>query len=345
MVNNKQPRRRTTATPKPAPVLAEDAADIPAEFVGEPRLVRLNKYLADHGVASRRKCDELIMTGQVTIDGNAVTELGTKIDPEKQQVEIDGVYLKPKNARRRYYLLNKPSGVVCTNEPRETRPRAVDLVTDPAKGRIYTVGRLDEESKGLIILTNDGDFANKIMHPRYGIDKTYVVRVEGRIDDDTVQKIRDGVHLSEGKTGGARILVDKRTADASQLTLTIHEGMNREIRRAFARFGYRVVDLRRVRIGPLTDRGLKPGRWRELLNREIEALIAGKGSMEGAEVPRANKRFPKKRGYVRGIVRAGKLVPGVTRERQPRVRFGPKTQKKENRGPRAPVGRVQRNRR
>ncbi len=342
MTNDKRPRRRNDAPKKPIPVLAEDAAEMPAEFVGEPRLVRLNKYLADHGVASRRKCDELIMTGQVTVDGQSVTELGTKIDPEKHKVEIDGVYLKQKDARRRYYLLNKPSGVVCTNEPRETRPRAVDLVTDPAKGRIYTVGRLDEESKGLIILTNDGDFANKIMHPRYGIDKTYVVRVAGRIDDDTVQKIREGVHLSEGRTSGARILVDRRTADASQLTLTIHEGMNREIRRVFARFGYKVTDLRRVRIGPLDDRGLKPGRWRELLNREVEALIKGQTSMGLDAAPRANKRFPKKRGYARELVRGGRLVPGAAREREPRVRFGPKPPKKEKGGPRSPVGRVQR---
>ncbi|MDZ4774477.1 MAG: pseudouridine synthase [Planctomycetota bacterium] len=362
MVNKKQPRRRTDALSKrprsdaqskAPPVLAEDAAETPFEFVGEPRLVRLNKYLADHGVASRRKCDELIESGQVTVDGAPVNELGMKIDPDRQQVEIDGVYLKPKDARRRYYLLNKPSGVVCTNEPRETRPRAVDLVTDPAKGRIYTVGRLDEESKGLIILTNDGDFANKIMHPRYGIDKTYVVRVAGRIDDDTVQKIRDGVHLSEGRTSGARILVDRRTVDTSQLTLTIHEGMNREIRRVFARFGYKVVDLRRVRIGPLDDRGLKPGRWRELLNREVEALLKGKASMEGDIAPRANKHFPKKKGYARGIVRGGKLVPGIQRVPEPRIRFGAPGAKKaskagakkETRGSRQPTGRTQRNRR
>jgi pseudouridine synthase len=347
MTTEKRPRRRGDMPPAPAPVLAEDAAEMPNEFAGAPRLVRLNKYLADHGVASRRKCDELIMTGQVSVDGRAVTELGTKIDPELQQVEIDGVYLKPKDARRRYYLLNKPSGVVCTNEPRETRPRAVDLVTDPAKGRIYTVGRLDEESKGLILLTNDGEFANRIMHPRYGIDKTYVVRVAGRIDDDTLQKIREGVHLSEGRTSGARILVDKRTADASQLTVTIHEGMNREIRRVFARFGYKVVELRRVRIGPLSDRGLKPGRWRELLHREVEALIAGKPELDGDAAPRSNKRFPKKHGYARGLVRGGKLVPGASREREPRVRFGPKPQqngprKGPHRGPRPPVGRVQR---
>ena len=345
----KKPVARAKPAPKPPPVLAEDAADEVDDFAGEsdaaPRLVRLNKYLADHGVASRRKCDELITSGQVSVDGQPVVELGSKIDPDAQRVEIAGVYLKPKDARRRYYLLNKPSGVVCTNEPRETRPRAVDLITDPARGRIYTVGRLDEESKGLIILTNDGEFANKIMHPRYGIDKTYTVRVAGRIDDDTVQQIREGVHLSEGRTGGARILVDRRTVDSSQLTLTIHEGMNREIRRVFARFGYKVTELRRVRIGPITDRGLKPGRWRELLNREIDALLAGKGEVEESAVPRSNKRFPKKRGYARGIVKGGKIVPGIARTPQPRVRFGTKSTRPNTPKPRQSIGRVQKNRR
>lgn len=344
----KKPASRSKPAPKPAPKpekLAEDAADDVDDFEPDtdaaPRLVRLNKYLADHGVASRRKCDELITSGQVSVDGQPVVELGSKIDPDAQRVEIAGVYLKPKDARRRYYVLNKPSGVVCTNEPRETRPRAVDLITDPAKGRIYTVGRLDEESKGLIILTNDGDFANKIMHPRYGIDKTYTVRVAGRIDDDTVQKIRDGVHLSEGRTGGARILVDRRTVDASQLTLTIHEGMNREIRRVFARFGYKVTDLRRVRIGPLTDRGLKPGRWRELLNREVEGLLSGKTYVDDGAATRSNKRFPKKRGYARGIVKGGKLMPGIARKPQPRVRFGTKATRPNTPKPRPSIGRVQ----
>lgn len=346
MVKPPDRRRSAKAPPAAAPTLAEDVLGQVPDAPEGPRLVRLNKYLAEHGVASRRKCDELISTGQVTVDGVSVTELGTKIDPDAQKVEIDGVVLKPKDARRRYYVLNKPAGVVCTNEPRETRPRAVDLITDPKKGRIYTVGRLDEESKGLIMLTNDGEFANRIMHPRYGIEKTYVVRVAGRIDDDTVQKIREGVHLSEGRTSGARILVDRRTTDTSQLTLTIHEGMNREIRRVFARFGYKVVDLRRVRIGPLTDRGLKPGRWRELLNREVEALLAGKSAVEEAtSAPRSRRKFPKKRGYSREYVKGGKLVPGATRAREPRVRFGPKTPKKDGHGPRKSVGRVQRNRR
>jgi len=237
--------------------------------------VRLNKLLADHGVASRRGADALIAAGKVSVDGEPATELGLRVDPERQRVEIDGFVLKARSAKRRYYLLNKPAGVVCTNEGRETRPRAVDLVTDPRKGRIYTVGRLDEASQGLILLTNDGTFANRIMHPRYGVTKTYLVKVRGEIDDEALKKVREGVRLSEGRTAGARILVERRGRDHSLLTVMIHEGMNREIRRSFAKVGYKVLELRRTRIGPITDRGLKTGKWRELEAGELEALLAG----------------------------------------------------------------------
>lgn len=240
-----------------------------------PRRVRLNKFLAEHGVASRRACDELIAAGQVCVDGYPVTELGTKIDPERQTVEVGGRVFKPeRRVVHRYYLLNKPAGVVCTNEEREQRPRAVDMITDRDKGRIYTVGRLDEESKGLILLTSDGDFAQRIMHPRYRVPKTYLVKLRGHVDDETLEKIRQGVHLAEGRTAGARVVVRRRTRETSHLLMTIHEGMNREIRRVFARFGYKVLDLRRARIGPLSDRGLKEGQWRRLTRAEVEELLA-----------------------------------------------------------------------
>jgi len=241
----------------------------------EQGLVRLNKYLASHGIASRRGCDELIADGAVMVDDEIVTDLGVKVDPSTQRVEVDGVILKPEGVRHRYYLLNKPSGVVCTNSERELRPRAVDLITDRDKGRIFTVGRLDEETTGLILVTNDGEFANRVMHPRYGVDKTYRVKVAGRIEDAAIRKIRGGVHLSDGRTSGARVLVQKRSATASRLLVTIQEGKNREVRRMFARAGYKVSDLRRVRIGPLTDRGLKPGSWRPLRRTEIDELLAG----------------------------------------------------------------------
>jgi 23S rRNA pseudouridine2605 synthase len=235
--------------------------------------VRLNKYLADHGVASRRACDELISAGKIIVDGLPETRLGTKVDPNRQTVEVDGVFLKPEGTSRRYYILNKPSGVVCTNERRETRLRAVDLISDPARGRVYTVGRLDEESKGLILITNDGEFAQRIAHPRFGVPKIYAVKVVGNIDEGAVQKVRGGVHLSEGRTGGARIVVIRRTRAYSYLEVTLREGINREVRRIFARVGYKVVDLKRVQIGPLNDRGLKVGRWRSLSRPEVEELL------------------------------------------------------------------------
>jgi 23S rRNA pseudouridine2605 synthase len=250
----------------------EDAAE---ELGNGTDLVRLNKYLASHGIASRRGCDELIAEGGVSIDDHIVTDLGIKVDPSTQRIEVDGVTLRPEGVRHRYYLLNKPSGVVCTNSERELRPRAVDLITDRDKGRVFTVGRLDEDTTGLILITNDGDFANRVMHPRYGIDKTYLVLVQGRIDDAAVAKIRDGVHLSDGRTSGARVLVQKRTATASKLVVTIKEGKNREVRRVFARTGYKVTDLKRIRVGHLTDRGLKPGSWRPLRRNEILELLAG----------------------------------------------------------------------
>ena len=258
----------------------------------EQGLVRLNKFLADQGVASRRAADEMIRAGKVSIDGEPVTELGTRVDPERQEVEVGGVILRAPGERR-YYLLNKPAGVVCTNDRRETRPRAVDLVVDRYKGRIYTVGRLDEESKGLILLTSDGDFAQRVAHPRFGVPKTYRVKVRGRIDDESIQKVRAGVHLAEGRTSGARILVRRRTREYSTLDVTLREGMNRELRRAFARVGYKVVDLKRTRIGPLSDRGLGVGRWRPLSREEVEALLTA-GSRADAEEPAPERRAPRR---------------------------------------------------
>ena len=286
------------------------ASDADQELEAGSNLVRLNKLLADHGVASRRRCDELIAQGGVMVDGEIVVELGTKVDPERQTIDVEGRTLDVRAARKRYYMLNKPPGVVCTNETRETRPRAVDLITDPWKGRIYTIGRLDEESRGLILLTNDGEFAHRIMHPRHGVLKTYRVKVAGRIDDEALTKIREGVRLSEGRTSGARIVVESRRNDSSQLEVTIQEGMNREIRRAFAKVGYKVVDLERVRIGSLTSRGVKTGRWRELVRAEIDALLAG-APAEGGERARfgvAKRGKGRKPSWARHLVEGGRAV-------------------------------------
>ena len=288
------PAKRGTEKRGPAKPARKPAVRTPRtaepDAPNEDGLVRLNKYLADHGVASRRACDELIAAGKVTVDGEPVTQLGTRIDPSSQRVEVGGDVLKPDRLRLRYFLLNKPPGVVCTNERRESRPRAIDLISDPKAGRIYTVGRLDEDSSGLILLTNDGEWANRIMHPRYQIEKSYRVKVRGKIDDEALEKVRSGVHLSEGKTGGARVLIKKRDTDYSHLIVNLTEGMNREIRRAFARIGFKVVDLERVRIGPLTLAGIKrPGRWRELTMKEAQAVL----DPEAAPPPRKSNRSTK----------------------------------------------------
>jgi 23S rRNA pseudouridine2605 synthase len=305
-------------------------ADTPQDEAGDGASgkVRLNKFLASQGVASRRKCDELILAGRVFVDGRVVRELGVRVDPATQEVEVDGQVFKARGARLRYYLLNKPKGVVCTNEERETRPRAVDLITDPRKGRIFTVGRLDEESEGLILITNDGDFAQRVMHPRYGVEKTYEVEVFGRIEDEALAKVREGVHLAEGRTAGARVLVKDRRPAASRLTVSIREGMNREIRRAFARIGHKVLSLRRVRIGPITDRGLKTGRWRELASGEVRALTSGG---ETYERPR---RRPTDKGPRKLRAHSGK--PGIARRQ---VQVAERLREREQRAGRGRAGR------
>jgi 23S rRNA pseudouridine2605 synthase len=256
-----------------SPAASADDGELEAqEGADEPGPVRLNKYLADHGIASRRRCDELIAQGKVSIDGEPVTVLGTKIDPRSQSVEVDGVVLEPEVTRKRYYLLNKPRGIVCTNDRHEARMRAIDLITDRNKGRIYTVGRLDEESTGLILLTNDGEFTQRIAHPRHGVPKTYLVKIRGRVESEAIEKIQEGVRLSEGRTAGARVRVEKRSVDASILSVTLREGKNREVRRVFAAVGYKVQRLHRTRIGTLSDRRLKLGEWRPLTREEVEEL-------------------------------------------------------------------------
>lgn len=333
-------RRRDEHDAADADILpgAAASADASAALAG-PARVRLNKFLAAQGVASRRKCDELIVAGRVSVDGEVVRELGVRVDPATQEVEVDGTVFKARGARLRYYLLNKPKGVLCTNEERETRPRAVDLITDQRKGRIFTVGRLDEESEGLILLTNDGEFAQRVMHPRYGVEKTYEVEVFGNIDDESLTRVREGVHLAEGRTAGARVLVKDRRHDVSRLSVSIREGMNREIRRAFARVGHKVLQLRRVRIGPISDRGLKPGRWRELAREEVQALLAGEERVERKGHRPTDHRPRKTRAHSGkpGIVRRQAEVEQRQQERAQReaARRGPATQ----RGPAARRGR------
>jgi len=242
------------------------------EMASDQGLVRLNAYLAQCGVASRRKSDELIAAGRIQVDGKVVRELGRKVDPLRHTVKVDSEVLRPE--RPTYVLLNKPKNVVCTNSIHEQKLRAIDLLTG-VKGRLFTVGRLDADSEGLLILTNDGAFADRMTHPRYEVAKTYHVVVRGRIDANKLEKVKGGVWLSEGRVEGFQIRIKKRGQERSILEVTIREGRNREIRRVFARVGHPVLRLSRVKMGNLTLRGVGSGKWRFLRPPEIADLLKG----------------------------------------------------------------------
>lgn len=231
---------------------------------------RLQKVLAAAGIASRRDCEELIREGRVEVDRQVVTELGTRVDPVAQDIRVDGEAIrKPK---RVYYALNKPQDVVCTNHDPAGRARVIDLV--PSDERVFAVGRLDRASEGLILVTNDGNFANHITHPRYGVEKTYLVRVAGRPGPEQLAKLRRGVHLAEGFCKVESVIVKSRHKQSSDLLMVLDEGRNREIRRVLAKVGHKVIRLKRIAVGDLKLGALEPGEWRKLTQAEIEALMA-----------------------------------------------------------------------
>jgi len=253
---------------------------------------RLHKILAHCGVGSRRECEELIEQGRVDVDGEVVTELGTKIDPGEARIRVDGerVKLEP----HVYYLVHKPKGFLCTNEDTHGRPKVIDLIPD--EKRIYTVGRLDEESEGLILLTNDGELANRVTHPRYKIAKTYRLTIPGPVEPEQLERIKSGVWLSDGKTAPAEILKVQRHKRRTFVTVTIHEGKNRELRRIFAKVGLRVQALVRIGIGPLRLGDLERGAYRRLHPRELD-FVRKDGSRPRAK--KARKRRPQVRGRSR----------------------------------------------
>ncbi|HEV2368995.1 MAG TPA: pseudouridine synthase [Acidimicrobiales bacterium] len=229
-----------------------------------PEAERLQKVLARAGVASRRGAEELISDGRVTVNGGRA-ELGVRVDPAVDVVCVDGVRLSLAPGLV-YYLLNKPSGVVSTSADPQGRPTVVDLV--PAEPRVFSVGRLDADSEGLLILTNDGPLAQLLAHPSHGVEKEYLVEVSGRPAAGAVRSLRTGVQLEEGTTAPARVSV----VAPGVLRITIHEGRNRQVRRMCEAVGHPVRRLVRVRIGPIRDQKLRPGHWRPLTTAEIRAL-------------------------------------------------------------------------
>jgi pseudouridine synthase len=241
-----------------------------AEVADDGR-IRLNRFLATAGICSRRSADVAIAKGRVMVNGEVVTQLGLRIDPAEDDVRCDEQRVRPELPV--YVLFNKPKGVVCTNARNEVRKRVIDFLEN-VRGRLYTVGRLDAESEGLVLLTNDGDFAQSVAHPRFGVSKTYAVLVRGRLTREEIKKVRGGVWLAEGRTGGARIRVERLGRDRTYLKVQIQEGKNREVRRVFARLGHPVISLKRVRIGSLTLHGLGVGKHRFLTRAEVGGLVA-----------------------------------------------------------------------
>jgi 23S rRNA pseudouridine2605 synthase len=231
---------------------------------------RLNKFLAHAGVGSRRHCEELIVRGRVSVNGRVVRELGTKVE-DGDAVCVDGQPLH--SEKLVYWLVNKPRGYLCTNFDPAGRPLALDLVPHVSQ-RVYTVGRLDEDSEGLLLLTNDGDLANRLMHPRFGVEKTYHVQVAGRPKREDIELLLKGVWLSDGHVRARRVRRLKSQGESTWLEIVLNEGKNREIRRMLARLGHKVLVLRRMAIGPVLLDKLRRGKVRRLKLEELERLRA-----------------------------------------------------------------------
>jgi 23S rRNA pseudouridine2605 synthase len=256
----------------------------PEDATGEPE--RLQKALARAGFGSRRVCDELIGAGRVAVDG-VTAPLGTRIDPDRQRVTVDGVPVVTRHDLV-YYLLNKPARVVTTARDPQGRRTVVELV--PSTPRVFPIGRLDYDSEGLLVLTNDGDLSQLLAHPRHGIDKTYLVEVDGVPGRPALRELRGGITLDDSPTAPARVRLVQARAGSAALEITIHEGRNRQVRRMCEAVGHPVRRLVRTRIGPLRDGALRPGDWRPLRPAEVRRLYAAATSESPA------RSAPKARG-------------------------------------------------
>ena len=229
-------------------------------------------------MASRRACEELIEQGEVTVNGQVVATLPAWVDPRQDHIKVSGKRIAATPTLPVYVMLYKPRGVVCTNDDPEGRRRAIDLVRHPSKARLYCVGRLDQDSSGLLLLTNDGELANRLTHPRYHLPKLYEITVKGAVGDAALQRLERGLFLHDhtrdrgSRTSRPRLRVIKRDRERTRLLMELHEGRNRQVRRMMLHVGHAVKKLRRVQVGPLKLKGLRPGEWRELKSVELASL-------------------------------------------------------------------------
>jgi len=319
-------RRPAGSAPEPDTADRTGAADRDEGRDGEPKGLRIQKLMAEAGVASRRECERLIEDGHVAVNGTVVRTLPIWVVPGRDRVTVRGKPVLPVN-QLVYVMFFKPRGVICSNDDPEGRTRAIDLVRHPSKARLYPVGRLDLDSSGLLLLTNDGELAERLTHPRYEVHKTYEVLVRGRIEESQIKRLRTGVFLADrrgadrrraSRTLQSRLKILKQDRERTRLLIELREGRNRQVRRMLAHLGHPVKRLRRVRMGPLALKGLRPGQWRDLLPQEIEALRRAAGLLEEKSRStgggrRSSGRSEKGRtpGGRAGGGRAGSASPGT----------------------------------
>ncbi len=235
-------------------------------------IVRLQKYISMCGEASRRAAEKLISDGKVSVNDEIITELGTKVEIGADKVKINGKLLKP-ITKKYYIMLNKPAGYVTTAKDQFDRPTVMDLIKTEIHTRVYPVGRLDYETEGLLIMTNDGEFSNKIMHPRYNKNKTYIAVLKNGITISALNKLRRGVIIDGFKTSPAEVEILETVQGKTTVQITIHEGKNRQVRRMFEAVGSKVQYLQRTAIGDIELGNLPLGRWRYLTAHEVDKLI------------------------------------------------------------------------
>jgi 23S rRNA pseudouridine2605 synthase len=265
---------------------------------------RIQKILANAGVASRRNVEEMILQGRIAVNGKVMVTLPILVDPFKDKISVDDELIKVDrrlSQDRVYFLMYKPKGIYSTNVSQGEQRRAIDLLPPDVKERVYPVGRLDADSKGLLLLTNDGELTNQLTHPRYGISKTYRAVVDGYVEPQEFVELEQGVWMGDPrtgkgfKTGRSRIKIVHRSRQQTILELTIREGRNRQVRRMLARLGHKVRDLTRIKMGPLTLDGLKPGDVRTLSLKEIRQLRK-LGKEDGEKKPSPKPAAEEKRG-------------------------------------------------
>jgi 23S rRNA pseudouridine2605 synthase len=296
------------------------------------RPIRLHRFLADAGVASRRRAEELIKAGRVLVNCEIVDTLPAFVDPQSDRVVVDGTPVRIQPAE--YFLLHKPKGVVCTNRDPAGRLRAVDLLP-PTRARLNVVGRLDADSTGLLLMTNDGELAERITHPRFGMPKVYRVEVRGQVPTDLGVRLKKGVYLAEGKASASEVEIVHRSRQSSVLRITLREGRNRQVRRMLARLDHAVKSLKRVQVGPLSLKGLPVGACRRLTPRELAELRRAVSAPEATRKRTTPARpRPRKNTHV-----ADKPKPSAEARR---ARAGAKTKPPANGGHDAPTTRRRR---